>query len=544
MKETWRITRCLTRQPLRIPPLIHDGTTAVTVPDKLKVFADSLRKTFSPNPDVNKSFTAHTQHLVEDFLSRPFSDHLRPTNHSEIAWLIRHAKSRSAPGPDGIQNIILQNLPSVAHHFIATIFNKALTLNYFPTQWKVAKILMFPKPGKDPSSPLGYRPISLLNSLGKLFEKIILKRMNSQIQERNLLRDDQFGFKRGHSTIHALLRNVERITQGFNHKKSSVMLLLDIERAFDKVWIHGLVAKLIQLNFSPHLIHLLYNYLHHRSFYVSIRNSSSEIHPISAGVPQGSLLGPTLFNLFINDFPQINTDPNLAITLYADDAAINVRSGDVSLAVRKLNAALALLEPWLLNWRIQINIHKSSVTIFSKRRNHLRGPLSPVTLFNQYIPWINNPKYLGVTLDSKMTFKLHITHTLRKLNYRLRQLYPIINRSSSIDIHLALTIYKALIRPIMTYACPVWGFAALTHINKLQAFQNKTLRIITKLPKVVPILTLHDQTHIPLILTYIKSLTTALYHKTPGSTNFYIQVLGRYSTLADKHNRPLSILHR
>jgi hypothetical protein len=96
----------------------------------------------------------------------------------------------------------------------------------------------------------------------------------------------------------------------------------------------------------------------------------------------------------------------------------------------------------------------------------------------------------------------------------------------------------------MTYACPVWGFAALTHINKLQAFQNKTLGIITKLPKVVPILTLHEQTHIPLILTYIKSLTTVLYHKTPGSANSYIQDLGRYSTSADKHDRPLSILHR
>jgi hypothetical protein len=322
------------------------------------------------------------------------------------------------------------------------------------------------------------------------------------------------------------------------------MLLLDIERAFDKVWILGLVAKLIHLQFSPHLIHLLYNYLHHRSFFVSIGNSSSEIQPISAGVPQGSLLGPTLFNLFINDFPQINSDPNLAITLYADDAAINVRSGDVTLAVRKLNAALALMEPWLLNWRIQININKSSVTIFSKRRNHLKGPLSPVTLFNQHLPWINNPKYLGVTLDPKMTFKLHITHTLRKLNYRLRQLYPIINRSSSIDIHLALTIYKALIRPIMTYASPVWGFAALTHINKLQAFQNKTLRIITKLPKVLPIHTLHEQTNIPLILTYIKSLTTALYQKTPCSANSHIQVLGRYGTSADKHDRPLSILHR
>jgi hypothetical protein len=166
----------------------------------------------------------------------------------------------------------LQHLPQLVFKFIATIFNKSLALNCFPTQWKVAKLRMFPKPGKDLISPLNYRPINLLNSLGKLFEKIILNRLNSQLRERNVLRDEQFGFKRGHSMTHALLRNVERITHGFNHRKATVTLFLDIERTFDKVWINWLIAKLIQTKISPHLIHVLYNYLQHRSFYVSIRN--------------------------------------------------------------------------------------------------------------------------------------------------------------------------------------------------------------------------------------------------------------------------------
>jgi hypothetical protein len=135
------------------------------------------------------------------------------------------------------------------------------------------------------------------------------------------------------------------------------MLFLDIERAFDKVWTTGLIAKLIQAKISPHLIHVLHNYLQHRSFFVTLRNSSSELHPIQAGVPQGSLLGPTLFNLFINDIPSISTDSNLAVSIYADDTSISVRSGSVDLAVRKLNSALALLEPWLQKLRIQINTH-------------------------------------------------------------------------------------------------------------------------------------------------------------------------------------------
>jgi hypothetical protein len=269
MRDTWQITKRLTRDSLNIPPLTYNGSTAITVPEKLKAFADSLQKAFTANPDNNKPFSVLTEQLVKDFLTQQFTDRLRRTNHFETGWLVRHLKPRSAPGPDGIQNIILQHFPKSALKFTPTIYNKSLVLNYFPTQWKVAKLLMLPKPAKDLSSPSNYRPINLLNSLGKLFEKIILKRLNYQLRELNVIRDEQFGFKRGHSMTHALLRNVERITHGFNYRKATIMLFLDIERAFDKVWTTGLIAKPIQAKISPHLIHVLHNYLQHRSFFVT-----------------------------------------------------------------------------------------------------------------------------------------------------------------------------------------------------------------------------------------------------------------------------------
>jgi hypothetical protein len=134
---------------------------------------------------------------VDDFLKQPLEDRVWTTNLSEIAWIVRHLKSCKAAGPDGIQNMIIQHLPRLGLKFIAKIFNSSLALNYFPTLWKVVKIIMLPKSGKDHSSPLNYRPICLLNSLAKLFEKIILKRLNFQLQEMKIIRDEQYGFKRG-----------------------------------------------------------------------------------------------------------------------------------------------------------------------------------------------------------------------------------------------------------------------------------------------------------------------------------------------------------
>jgi hypothetical protein len=133
---------------------------------------------------------------------------------------------------------------------------------------------MLPKSGKDHASPLNYRPISLLNSLGKLFEKIILKRLNFELRKLKAIRNDQYGFKREHSKTHALLRNVERITHLFNNN-ATVTLFLDVERAFDKVWTTGLIAKLIAAKIPPHFIRIIHSYLQNYFFFVMHKNSHS-----------------------------------------------------------------------------------------------------------------------------------------------------------------------------------------------------------------------------------------------------------------------------
>jgi hypothetical protein len=153
--------------------------------------------------------------------------------------------------------------------------------------------------------------------------------------------------------------------------------------------------------------------------------------------------------------PSVENYSNVAISVYADDTNISVRSGSVDRAVGKLNFAIALLEPRFQKWRIKVNAQKCTLTLFSRRFRHNRGGPRRVKIFNETIAWTTESKYLGVSLDSKLTYRTHTSCILRKANYRPRQLFPILNRSSTIDINIALIIYKSLLRSMLTYASPV-----------------------------------------------------------------------------------------
>ncbi|KDR21068.1 hypothetical protein L798_04127, partial [Zootermopsis nevadensis] len=162
-------------------------------------------------------------------------------------------------------------------------------------------------------------------------------------------------------------------------------------------------------------------------------------------------------------------------------------------------------------WRIKINVNKCSVALFSKRLTHLCSEVPPLKIFGATIPRVNEVKYLGVILDRKLAYRSHISKAVCRANHRLRQLYPILTKSSSININLALKIYKTLLRPIITYAAPAWGYAAKTHISKLQVFQNKVLRIITKLPWVTAIEILHEKIGIATFRYHVRKIANKFY---------------------------------
>jgi hypothetical protein len=261
---------------------------------------------------------------------------------------------------------------------LVTLFNAVLTIQYFPAEWKNARVFSILKPGKDPALPSSYRPISLLDTIGKLFEKILLARILKEVSERGLLRDEQFGFRPIHSTSLQLAHLVQRVSRNFGEKRLTGAVFLDVAKAFDTVWVDGLVYKLTVLNFPSYLVRIITYHLSGRTFEASFQTATSSRRGMRAGVAQGGIISPVLFSVYVNDLPIPTRHVELA--LYADDTAVMAMARKPQLLVSYLELYLSDLDQWLKKWRIAINVSKSTAMLFTRRR--IQKP-RPVKLFGE-----------------------------------------------------------------------------------------------------------------------------------------------------------------
>jgi len=290
---------------------------------------------------------------LRSYLISPASES-KLSNPEEVQEAIRGLKVIKAPGPNGIPNRALKHLPQRAVSLLVLIFNAILITHHFPTVWKHARAISVLKPGKDPALPSSYRPISLLDTIGKLFEKILIARILHEINVRGLLRNEQFGFRPEHGTSLQLARLVERITRNFGEKRLTGAAFLDVAKAVDTVWIDGLLYKLTLLNFPSYLVHTISTYLRGRTFEAFFQTATSSRRGMRAGVAQCGLISSVIFSLYVNDMSTPSHHVELA--LYADDTAVIATSRKPTLLVSYLESYLNDLQRWLSEWRIAINV--------------------------------------------------------------------------------------------------------------------------------------------------------------------------------------------
>lgn len=518
----WKVTKFIKNKYNKIPTLKLGDINAQTDRDKANMIAQEFQKSHN----LTTSNTSPFQGLVEDFcLKLPGMSHSSTTDISvdEIKAHIRSAKSTKSPGLDQISNKIIKNLPYRAIKMLAQIFQSCLLTCYFPKDWKIAKVIPIPKPDKNHSIPGNYRPISLLPCLSKLLEKCILTRLNSFIETNHILLNEQFGFRKSHSSAHQLKRLKVHVQENFMKKKSTGLVLLDIEKAFDAVWHKGLVYKMHKFGFPTYLIKVVFSFLSDRMAEVSVMRDVSSRYFINSGVPQGAVLSPTLFNIFFSDMP---IPFRCYLSLFADDTALMCSSQKPEPIIRYLNWGLKKLQKYFDDWKIKVNPAKTQCIFFTRKRKHSNLPSSGVTFNNQIISWSRNVKYLGVIFDARTTFRSHVEFACAKALKFIRILYPLICRRSLLSIPNKMLLYKSIFRAILSYGIPVWHDCAKTHLLRLQRVQNKCLKLIFKLPFFYSTKKLHQLAKIESFTEFSIKLIEKFKFNCGFSDNPYIVRLG------------------
>lgn len=479
-KSIWKMARALTKpRSVGTPSLQTDNGLLHSPTDKAELFADTLQNTFTPNQELGDDrTTAQVNEGLFDLGNHHDGQPEAPTTTvEEVAGIITRLKERKAPGISGVTNTLLKQISYKTLLAIVILFNSILRLNTFPEAWKLAKIILLLKPGKSPALPQNYRPISLLDCLSKVFERVLLNQITSYLSDNGILIPEQFGFRTKLSTTQQLTRFVHGISRGMQVSKTTVSIFLDIEKAFDKVWHDGLLYKMSLTGLPRTYIRTVRSFLQNRQFRVQTDGALSSARPILAGVPQGSCLSPTLFNLYINDMPR---SPGVTTSLFADDTAYSYTGRQLAAAERTLQRQLDLTHDWMTGWRIKVNPTKSSVVVFSRRPRRFGKPR--LTLGQDVVPIQKSAKYLGVILDSRLTFREHIQSVRAKALGIRHMLYPLLTYKSPLSLQGKFTLYKSLILPILTYAVTVWGTAKRTNLNQIQIIMNKTLRMVISAP--------------------------------------------------------------
>ena len=457
------------------PPLLSpDGNTAVSSISKAELFS----QTFSKNSTLDDSGHIPPTH--------PPSDSFMPVIkilQNDVFYALSGLNPQKAYGPDGVPPIVLKNCASVLSPCLVKLFRLCLSTSTFPSCWKYAFTQPVPKKG-DRSNPSNYRPIALLSCLSKAFESILNRKIQKHLSTSDLLSDRQYGFRKGRSTGDLLAFLTDSWSSSLSRFGETFAIALDISKAFDRVWHKSLLSKLPSYGFYPSLCTFISSFLSDRSISAVVDGHCSSPKSINSGVPQGSVLSPTLFLLFIDD---LLSKTNCPIHSYADDSTLHYSTSfnrrptlqelnDSRLeAAERLASDLTIISDWGKKNLVSFNASKTQFLHLSTRHNLPNN--YPLFFDNTQLSPSSTLNILGLSLTQNLNWKLHISSLTKSASSRLGVLYRLRQFFSPAQL---LSIYRGLVRPRMEYASHVWGGS--THTALLDRVEAKALRLISSPP--------------------------------------------------------------
>ena len=475
MKKTWAtINNTLNRNKFKDDISREFIIDENTISDKIEI-ANHFNKYFA-NIGLNLSSNINVCNDSVDFSDyctdqTHFCLRFNPISENDVVIMIDNLKNKNSSGKDEISNKLLKSIKHVISKPLSVIINQSISTGIFPDALKIAKVKPLFKKG-DKTSLNNYRPISILPTISKLFERAIYIQMYNYFNSNNLLCEQQYGFRSQHSTELATIRLVDYIINHMDDNrliKTPVAIFLDLSKAFDTLNFDILLYKFKKYGVTGNALSLINSYLTNRYQYVNYESNESDLLEIKTGIPQGSILGPLFFSIYINDL--VKSSNKFSFLMYADDTTIYFDLEDFNALNRRteINNELEKVNVWFKLNKLTINVDKSKCIFFHKRRK-----INPIefSINNDIISIVSQFSFLGVLLDEHLSWKNHLNMVANKLSkligilHKLKYIYP---------QNALTTIYNSLFVPHINFGLLVWG----TKVKHMDTLQKKVIRIIT-----------------------------------------------------------------
>ena len=463
-KQTWKLLNSLSN-PCKKNKKILLKEDGIIIENK-KVLSNKFKAEYSnvpPHSNVNMPLN-HIDMNINTF-------YLSPITNQEVFNMLFSMKTNSIFSDLPIK--ILRYLGEPLCVLLTSLFNFALSNNTFPSILKIGHITPIPKKG-NLNNIKNYRPITIINSISKIFDAILYNRLYDYFSKNNLFSKYQFGFLRKRGIEQAAMNLVYEINSALQNDETCVAIFIDLTKAFDRVDLNILEKILYRYGIRGDTLKFLKSYLTNRCICTKIDDNQSE--PVysepffsSTGVAQGSNLGPLLFNIFINDIHKMVK--NCSILVYADDIVLLNSSKDHDKIVQSIEFDLNNLHNYFADLGQSINLSKTKGMIFTRRKN----VQITIKLDNRPVEFVKEFKYLGLTIDHKLTFQTHIDNIKKKVNQANGKIFYF---KKVLPIRIVKHIFYSIIYPHLNLHITVWGGSTTTAMTPLITAVNKTIRNI------------------------------------------------------------------
>ncbi|KAK3096455.1 hypothetical protein FSP39_000336 [Pinctada imbricata] len=462
-KNWWKLTKQFFKeQNTSEIPIIIDNNEHYSSPSEK---ADKLNKYFNDQSNVDDS-----QASLPSFEEPNSSIEEIMITESDVDDTLSILNPTKASGSDVINPRLLKEGSSVLAPHLAKLFNSSLSMSYFPSNWKKANVIPVYKEG-DKTNVTNYRPISLISCLGKVFEKCVFKHLYNFINDKKLITPVQSGFTPNDSSVYQLTDLYNTFVKAIDDGKEIRAVFCDVSKAFDRVWHRGLLYKLRRMGVKGGLLGWFGSYLWGRTQRVVIDGSSSSYLEIKAGVPQGSILGPLLFVIYINDIVE---NIGSHIRLFADDTSLYIIVDDPEVAAGLMDSDLHKIHEWAKQWLVTFNPQKSEELVISKKSIPLDHPR--LSMDNVEIKRVDEHKHLGLIFNTTCTWRNHFQEITGKAWKRIHLLQTL---KFKLDRRTLEIMYNSFIRPLLEYADVIWDNCYDFEVEALEKIQIEAGRVVT-----------------------------------------------------------------